>query len=138
MTVLSIHRLALSKSCLKNRALNIDVDDDCDDDSDELFDDCSVVVVVVVAVVAVDYGAVVTVSDLLGESFELYRLSPAKCACISYIPGLAGTFNPSKMYFPVASVVVLLVIAIVESAVDIIIVFELSGALEAARSLRKP
>jgi len=118
--------------------LNIDVDDDCDDDSDELFDDCSVVVVVVVAVVAVDYGAVVTVSDLLGESFELYRLSPAKCACISYIPGLAGTFNPSKMYFPVASVVVLLVIAIVESAVDIIIVFELSGALEAARSLRKP
>jgi hypothetical protein len=126
---------------LWNRVLNIDVDDDCDDDSDELFDECSVVVVVVVAVVAVvavDYGAVVTVSDLLGESFELYRLSPAKCACISYIPGLAGTFNPSKMYFPVASVVVLLVIAIVELAVDIIIVFELSGALEAARSLRKP
>lgn len=136
MTVLSIHRLALSKSCLKNRVLNIDVDDDCDDDSDELFDDCSVVVVVVAVVV--DYGAVVTVSDLLGESFELYRLSPAKCACISYIPGLAGTFNPSKMYFPVASVVVLLVIAVVESAVDIIIVFELSGALEAARSLREP
>jgi hypothetical protein len=133
LTVLSIHRLALSKSCLKNRVLNIDVDDDCDDDSDELFDECSVVVVVVV-----DYGAVVTVSDLLGESFELYRLSPAKCACISYIPGLAGTFNPSKMYFPVASVVVLLVIAIVELAVDIIIVFELSGALEAARSLREP
>ena len=118
---------------LWNRVLNIDLDDDCDDDSDELFDECSVVVVVVV-----DYGAVVTVSDLLRESFELYRLSPAKCACISYIPGLAGTFNPSKMYFPVASVVVLLVIAIVESAVDIIIVFELSGALEAARSLRKP
>jgi hypothetical protein len=124
---------------LWNRVLNIDVDDDCDDDSDELFDECSVVVVVVVAaVVVVDYGAVVTVSDLPGESFELYRLSPAKCACISYIPGLAGTFNPSKMYFPVASVVVLLVIAIGESAVDIIIVFELSGALEAARSLRKP
>jgi hypothetical protein len=121
-----------------NRVLNIDLDDDCDDDSDELFDECSVVVVVVVAVVVVDYGAVVTVSDLLGESFELYRLSPAKCACISYIPGLAGTFNPSEMYFPVASVVVLLVIAIGESAVDIIIVFELSGALEAARSLRKP
>jgi hypothetical protein len=119
---------------LWNRVLNIDLDDDCDDDSDELFDECSVVVVVVV----VDYGAVVTVSDLLGESFELYRLSPAKCACISYIPGLAGTFNPSEMYFPVASVVVLLVIAIGESAVDIIIVFELSGALEAARSLRKP
>jgi hypothetical protein len=116
---------------LWNRVLNIDLDDDCDDDSDELFDDCSVVV-------AVDYGAVVTVSDLLGESFELYRLSPAKCACISYIPGLAGTFNPTEMYFPVASVVVLLVIAIGESAVDIIIVFELSGALEAARSLRKP
>jgi hypothetical protein len=114
--------------------LNIDLDDDCDDDSDELFDECSVVV----AAVAVDYGAVVTVSDLLGESFELYRLSPAKCACISYIPGLAGTFKPSKTYFPVASVVVLLVIAIVELAVDIIIVFELSGALEAARSLRKP
>jgi hypothetical protein len=120
---------------LWNRVLNIDLDDDCDDDSDELFDECSVVVVVVVVV---DYGAVVTVSDLLGESFELYRLSPAKCACISYIPGLAGTFNPSEMYFPVASVVVLLVIAIGESAVDIIIVFELSGALEAARSLRKP
>src|SRR5687768_6271811 len=123
---------------LWNRVLNIDVDDDCDDDSDELFDECSVVVVVVAVVVVVDYGAVVTVSDLLGESFELYRLSPTKCACISYIPGLAGTFNPSKMYFPVASVVVLLVIAIVELAVDIIIVFELSGALEAARSLRKP
>jgi hypothetical protein len=123
---------------LWNRVLNIDLDDDCDDDSDELFDECSVVVVVVVAVVAVDYGAVITVSDLLGESFELYRLSPAKCACISYIPGLSGTFNPSRMYFPVASVVVLLVIAIVELAVDIIIVFELSGALEAARSLRKP
>lgn len=123
---------------LWNRVLNIDVDDDCDDDSDELFDECSVVVVVVAVAVVVDYGAVVTVSDLLGESFELYRLSPAKCACISYIPGLAGTFNPSKMYFPVASVVVLLVIAIVELAVDIIIVFELSGALEAARSLREP
>ena len=38
-------------------------------DTDKLFDECSVVVVVVVAVV-VDYGAVVTVSDLLGESFE--------------------------------------------------------------------
>jgi hypothetical protein len=122
---------------LLNRVLNIDLDEDCDDDSDEPFDDCSVVVVVVVVAV-VDYGAVVTVSDLLGESFALYRLSPAKCACISYIPGLAGTFNPSKMYFPVASVVVLLVIAIGESAVDIIIVFELSGALEAARSLREP
>ena len=123
---------------LWNRVLSIDVDDDCDDDSDELYDECSVVVVVVVVAVVVDYGAVVTVSDLLGESFELYRLSPAKCACISYIPGLAGTFNPSKLYFPVASVVVLLVITIGESSVDIIIVFELSGALEAARSLRKP
>ena len=123
---------------LWNRVLNIDVDDDCDDDSDELFDDCSVVVAVVAVVAVVDYGAVVTVSDLLGESFELYRLSPAKCACISYIPGLAGTFNTSEMYFPVASVVVLLVIAIGESTVDIIIVFELSGALEAARSLREP
>src|SRR5918992_2649322 len=117
---------------LWNRILNIDLDDDCDDDSDELFDDCSVVVVVV------DYGTVVTVSDLLGESSALYRLSPAKCACISYIPGLAGTFNPSALYFPAASVVVMLVIAIGESAVNIIIVFELSGALEAARSLREP
>ena len=118
-----------------NSVLNIDLDDGCDD-SDELFDDCSVVVIVIAVV---DYGPVVTVSDLLGESFALYRLSPAKCACISYISGLAGTFNPSAMYFPVASVVVvLLVITIGESAVNIIIVFELNGALEAARSLRKP
>jgi hypothetical protein len=118
------------ESCIEHR----DLDDDCHDDSDELFDDCSVVVVVAV----VDYGPVVTVSDLLGESFALYRLSPAKCACISYVPASSGACNPSAMYFPVASVVVLPVIAIGESAVDIIIVFELNGALEAARSLRKP
>jgi len=50
-----------------------------------------------------------------------------------YVPGLVGTFNPSAMYLPVALEVVLLVIAIAESAVIIIIIiFELSGALEAA------
>ena len=66
---------------LWNRVLNIDVDDDCDDDSDELFiDDCSVVVAVVV-----DYGAVVTVSDLLGESFELVQAVTGKmCLYIVY------------------------------------------------------
>jgi hypothetical protein len=62
------------KSCIEYR----DLDDNYDDDSDELFDDCPVVVVVAV----LDYGPVVTVSDLLGESFALYRLSPAKCACM--------------------------------------------------------
>jgi hypothetical protein len=73
LTQLFFHYGASSmESCIEYR--------DLDDDSDELFDDCSVVVVVVVVVVVIDYGPVVTVSELLGESFALYRLSPAKCA----------------------------------------------------------
>ena len=53
------------------------------------------------------------------------------CCC------LVGAFNPSAVYFPIASVV-LLEIVIGESAVNVIVLELIGGAPETDVSLRKP